>query len=59
MAESPLSSATYSDLVELGRTLYEKALVRREDELITDPRGQPIGGGGDTRRPRRDGVVDR
>lgn len=57
MADSPLSSTTYSDLVELGRTLYERALVRREDELITDPRGQPIGWLLDTRMPMLDGEI--
>ena len=57
MAESPLSSSAYSDLVELGRTLYEKALVRRDDELITDPRGQPIGWLLDTRMPMLEGAV--
>ena len=59
MAESPDSSTAYADLVELGRTLYEKALVRREDELITDPRGQPIGWLLDTRMPMLDGTVFR
>ena len=57
MSESPLSSTAYADLVELGRKLYEKALVRREDELITDPRGQPIGWLLDTRIPMLEGSV--
>lgn len=48
---------TDTDLVDLGRRLYEKALVRREDELITDPRGQPIGWLLDTRIPMLDGPM--
>ena len=54
MTSSTLSSATYADLVDLGRRLYEQALVRREQELITDPRGQPIGWLLDTRIPMLD-----
>lgn len=48
---STFSPSTYADLVDLGRRLYEQALVRREQELITDPRGQPIGWLLDTRIP--------
>jgi orotate phosphoribosyltransferase len=59
MSESPRTTAAYTDLVELGRTLYEKALVRREDELITDPHGQPIGWLLDTRMPMLEGEVFR
>lgn len=55
MTSSTLSSATYADLVDLGRRLYEQALVRREQELITDPRGQPIGWLLDTRIPMLEG----
>jgi orotate phosphoribosyltransferase len=51
------STAPYSDLVELGRRLYDQALVRREQELITDPRGQPIGWLLDTRMPMLDGAM--
>lgn len=47
----------YSDLVELGRLLYKEALVRRQQELITDPRGQPIGWLLDTRIPMLDGRI--
>ena len=54
MTGSTLSQATYADLVELGRRLYEQSLVRREQELITDPRGQPIGWLLDTRMPMLD-----
>lgn len=50
-----LSSTAYNELVDLGRRLYEQALVRREDEDITDPRGQPIGWLLDTRMPMLDG----
>lgn len=57
MPSGTLSPATYSDLVDLGRRLYEQALVRREQELITDPRGQPIGWLLDTRIPMLDGRV--
>lgn len=57
MDSSSLSASTYADLVELGRRLYDRSLVRREDELITDPRGQPIGWLLDTRVPMLDGAV--
>ncbi len=46
-----------SALARLGHTLYRRALVRREDEPITDPRGQPIGWLLDTRTPMLDGEV--
>lgn len=55
--QSTLSSSARAELVELGRRLYERALVRREDELITDPRGQPIGWLLDTRVPMLDGEL--
>ncbi len=54
MDRSTLSSSARADLVELGRRLYDRALIRREDELITDPRGQPIGWLLDTRVPMLD-----
>jgi len=57
MDSSSLSASTYADLVELGRQLYDRSLVRREDELITDPRGQPIGWLLDTRVPMLDGEM--
>ncbi len=44
-------------LVDLGRRLYDRALVRREQELITDPRGQAIGWLLDTRIPMLDGEL--
>lgn len=47
-------SAPPVDLTALGRKLYDRALVRREQELITDPRGQPIGWLLDTRMPMLD-----
>ncbi|GIV60047.1 orotate phosphoribosyltransferase [Rhodocaloribacter litoris] len=59
MANDTLSPSSYADLVELGRRLYERALVRREQELITDPRGQPIGWLLDTRIPMLDGALFR
>jgi len=52
-----LSSSARADLVELGRRLYDRALIRREDELITDPRGQPIGWLLDTRIPMLNGEL--
>ena len=57
MDSSTLTTSTYADLVELGRRLYERSLVRREQELITDPRGQPIGWLLDTRIPMLDGEM--
>jgi orotate phosphoribosyltransferase len=59
MDQSTLSSSSYADLVDLGRRLYDRALVRREEELITDPRGQPIGWLLDTRVPMLDGDLFR
>lgn len=55
MASSMISSSTYAGLVELGRRLYDRSLVRREDEHITDPRGQAIGWLLDTRIAMLDG----
>ena len=55
MSNRTLSPPTYADLVELGRRLYELALVRREQEHITDPRGNPIGWLLDTRIPMLNG----
>jgi orotate phosphoribosyltransferase len=57
MSSQSLKAATYSDLMELGRRLYDQALIRREQELITDPRGQPIGWLLDTRIPMLDGEM--
>lgn len=57
MDRSSLSSNAYADLVEMGRRLYDRALIRREEELITDPRGQPIGWLLDTRVPMLDGEL--
>lgn len=55
MSSTITNNGSYADLVELGRRLYEQSLVRREQELITDPRGQPIGWLLDTRIPMLDG----
>ena len=52
-----MSNATYDELVDLGRQLYDMALVRSEQEHITDPRGQPIGWLLDTRIPMLSGTV--
>jgi orotate phosphoribosyltransferase len=57
MDQRTLSTSTYADLVELGRRLYERSLVRHEDEEITDPRGQPIGWLLDTRVPMLNGEM--
>ena len=51
------STVPESALAKLGHALYQQALVRREDEAITDPRGQPIGWLLDTRTPMLDGPV--
>jgi orotate phosphoribosyltransferase len=55
MPDSVNSPSSYADLVDLGRRLYERSLVRREQEVITDPRGQPIGWLLDTRMPMLSG----
>lgn len=57
MASSLESASSYTDLVALGRRLYEQSLVRREQEYITDPRGQPIGWLLDTRIPMLTGTM--
>jgi orotate phosphoribosyltransferase len=57
MSSSPQSPSSYSDLVTLGRRLYEQSLVRRDQEYITDPRGQPIGWLLDTRMPMLQGEM--
>ncbi|MEF8817548.1 MAG: orotate phosphoribosyltransferase [Salinibacter sp.] len=57
MDRGTFSSSSRAELIEIGRKLYEQALVRREDELITDPRGQPIGWLLDTRVPALDGEL--
>ena len=54
-SSTTLSTSTYADLVDLGRRLYEQSLIRREQEYITDPRGQAIGWLLDTRMPMLDG----
>lgn len=50
-----LDTALATDLAELGKVLYDRALVRREEEHITDPRGNPIGWLLDTRTPMLSG----
>ena len=57
MDRGTFSASSRAELIEIGRKLYEEALVRREDELITDPRGQPIGWLLDTRVPTLDGEL--
>lgn len=51
------SQVSEVDVVQLGRRLYERALVRRSQEPITDPRGHPIGWLLDTRIPMLEGAV--
>ena len=55
MPRDLLSPDVYTELVELGRRLYDRSLVRSEQEDITDPRGQPIGWLLDTRMPMLEG----
>ncbi|MEM1043413.1 MAG: orotate phosphoribosyltransferase [Bacteroidota bacterium] len=51
------STVPESALARLGHELYQRALVRRDQEPITDPRGQPIGWLLDTRMPMLEGEV--
>ncbi len=51
------SQVSEFDVVQLGHRLYERALVRRSQEPITDPRGHPIGWLLDTRIPMLEGAV--
>lgn len=54
---SDFSSVPESALARLGHQLYQRALVRRDQEAITDPRGQPIGWLLDTRIPMLDAEI--
>lgn len=51
MSSNPLNPEVYTELVELGRRLYDRSLIRSGQENITDPRGQSIGWLLDTRMP--------
>jgi len=51
------SAIPESALARLGHQLYQRALVRRDQEPITDPRGQPIGWLLDTRIPMLEGEI--
>ena len=51
------SSVPEAALARLGHQLYQRALVRRDQEPITDPRGQPIGWLLDTRIPMLEGEI--
>lgn len=53
------SAVPESALARLGHRLYQRALVRRDQEPITDPRGQPIGWLLDTRIPMLEGEIFR
>lgn len=48
-----------SEVVELGHLLYRKALIRSDDEPITDPKGRPIGWLLDTRIPMLESSIFR
>ncbi len=54
---SDFSAIPESALARLGHQLYQRALVRRDQEAITDPRGQPIGWLLDTRIPMLEGEI--
>lgn len=45
---------TETELIDLGNRLYQRAMVRSEQELITDPTGAPIRWMLDTRTPMLD-----
>jgi len=51
------STVPEAALARLGHQLYKRALVRRDQEPITDPRGQPIGWLLDTRMPMLEGEI--
>lgn len=51
------STIPESALARLGHEVYQRALVRGDDEPITDPRGQPIGWLLDTRTAMLDGEI--
>jgi orotate phosphoribosyltransferase len=54
-----LDTGSTIEAIELGHLLYQKALVRREDEPITDPKGRPIGWLLDTRIPMLESSIFR
>lgn len=58
MTQSLESGSTY-EAIELGQLLYRKALIRRDDEPITDPKGRPIGWLLDTRIPMLEASIFR
>ncbi len=53
------SPSACTDLADLGRRLYEQALVRQGEEHLTDPRGRPIGWLLDIRMPMLDAAMFR
>lgn len=53
------SPSACTDLADLGRRLYEQALVRQGEEQLTDPRGRPIGWLLDIRMPMLDAAMFR
>jgi orotate phosphoribosyltransferase len=52
-----LDMGSTTEAIELGHLLYRRALVRREDEPITDPKGRPIGWLLDTRIPMLESAI--
>ncbi len=57
MGSALVRTSQAPSLADLGRRLYESALIRREQELITGPDGEPIGWLLDTRIPMLTGPM--
>lgn len=55
--EAPETCDSAPLLARLGQRVYQRALVRGDDEPITDPRGRPIGWLLDTRTAMLDGEL--
>lgn len=59
MPNNALVPSACTDLADLGRRLYEQALVRRGEEHLTDPQGRPIGWLLDIRMPMLEAAMFR
>ncbi len=59
MSNGVSSPSACTDLADLGRRLYERALVRSREEHLTDPQGRPIGWLLDIRMPMLDAAMFR
>lgn len=59
MTQSVEPDSTSEAVVDLGRLLYRKALIRSDDEPISDPKGRPIGWLLDTRIPMLESSIFR